>query len=284
MAMQWGPGRIKGHGSTNGQAGGVLTERGDYWDAISGVWLKSHPQALWRQHSDAVNSRLFGRWLDPGAIGRVLKTDLFDEAFGGGLYPMLASRATHVVGLDLSAVTARAAQCHHSGLSGLAADVRHLPYADGAFDVIVSNSTLDHFTSLDDVVVSLGELWRVLRPGGRLLLTLDNLANPVIALRNSLPIRLLNRLGIVPYYVGATCGPKGLKRMLAQTGFEVLEMSAVLHHPSVIAVAAARALQRRAAPATRQRFLALLGAFERLGDWPTRFLTGHYVAVKALRR
>ena len=76
--------------------------------------------------------------------------------------------------------------------------MRHLPFAQGAFDGIVSNSTLDHFQSLDDLLVSLKELFRVLRPGGQMILTLDNLSNPIILLRNWLPLRLLKRLKIVP--------------------------------------------------------------------------------------
>ena len=84
-------------------------------------------------------------------------------------------------------------------------------------------STLDHFRSHSEIVTSLRELLRVLRPGGQLLLTLDNPANPLVGLRNALPFGLLHRLRIVPYYVGATCGPRGLRRLLPQVGFEVLE-------------------------------------------------------------
>jgi glycosyltransferase involved in cell wall biosynthesis/trans-aconitate methyltransferase len=43
-----------------------------------------------------------------------------------------------------------------------------LPFADGAFETIVANSTLEHVSGLGDV---LAELARVLRPGGRLLVT-----------------------------------------------------------------------------------------------------------------
>jgi hypothetical protein len=34
----------------------------------------------------------------------------------------------------------------------------------------------------------------------------------------------------------------------------------------------------------RQRFLRALWRFEKLGRWPTRFLTGHFTAVLARRR
>jgi SAM-dependent methyltransferase len=161
--------------------------------------------------------------------------------------------------------------------------VRRLPFADGTFDVIVSNSTLDHFQTFDDITVSLRELHRVLQHRGELLLSLENPANVVVALRNALPFRPLNRLNIVPYYVGATYGPRRLRRILRRLGFEVRDVTAVMHCPRVIAVVIARILERHGAPETQRRFLHLLIAFESLERWPTRFLSGYFVAVKAIK-
>lgn len=263
---------------------GILSRQADYWDTVVGAWQEMHPQALWREHSDAVNSSLLARWLPHDPVERLLKTDLFDEACSEGLYSLLASRARTVVGMDLSVLTAHTARLRYHALRATEADARCLPFADGTFDVIVSNSTLDHFETLDEMIVSLQELHRILRADGQLLLTLDNLANPAIALRNALPSWLLNRFGIVPYYVGATCGPRRLRRIVTQVGFEVLEVGAVMHHPSVLAVRMACILQRRGTKETRRRFLALLMSLEHLSRLPTRFLTGHYVAVRAAKR
>jgi len=255
----------------------------DYWDTVAQAWQGADRQRLWRKHSDAVNSALCSRWLPSQEMGCLLKTDLFDEMCSEGLYPVLASRAQSVVGTDRSFLAVQGARSRYSGLRATAADVRRLPFASDTFDAIVSNSTLDHFESIHDIVVSLDELHRVLRPGGHLLLTLDNLGNPMIALRNSLPISLLNRLSVVHFYVGATCGPRRLRRMLVRTGFEVLEMDAIMHHPSVLAVAMASLLQRRAGPNTQQRYLRALMALERLSSWPTRYLSAHFVAAHALK-
>jgi SAM-dependent methyltransferase len=252
-----------------------------YWDAV-GVSSQQRRgrHTLWRAHSDAVN----GAWLQPRLpahpIERLLKTDLFDEALTTGLYPFF-SRAHSVFGVDISASTLRAAGARNAHLHRTQADVRSLPFADGAFDGIVSNSTLDHFTSTADILSALVELNRVLRSGGRLLLTLDNLANPVVALRNALPSRLLNRLGIVPYGVGAACRPRRLQRFVREAGFEVLEAGAILHCPRALAVAAARVLESGGSPWIRQRFFDCLTPFERLGSWRTRFLTGYFIAIVA---
>lgn len=262
-----------------------LSEQASYWDTVGEVWQRTHSQALWRVHSDAVYSALFAVWLPTVPVSRVLKTDLFDEACSAGLVPLLASRADHVVGIDLSMVTTAAALRQYPDLKADQCDVRCLPFADGTFDVVVSNSTLDHFGTLTDLVNSLVELCRVLRTGGELLLSLDNLANPAIALRNVLPRRLVRRMRIfVPYDVGATCTPGLMQRLLTETGFDILDVRAVMHHPSLIAVAAARLLQHHGSHQMQQRYLDVLASLERLSQWPTRFVTGHYVAARARKR
>jgi SAM-dependent methyltransferase len=251
------------------------------WDAVGKTWQDAHPQRLWRVHSDAVNHALFARWLPVTRVERLLKTDLFDEAVSDGIYPLLACRARGVVGLDISPLILEQARASWSGVHASGADVRFLPFADGTFDVVVSNSTLDHFDSLDDVLVSLREIHRVLRDGGRLLLTMDNLRNPMISLRNALPVRSLQRLGLVPYSVGATCGPSRLFRLLSDAGFEVLQADAVMHCWRVLAVALSRIVERFGNPDVQRRYLRLLTSCEALSGWPLRFFTGHFIAVLA---
>jgi len=261
-----------------------LTGSPRYWNRIAGTWQGARPQGLWRVHSDAVNGELFARWLGHGPAGSLLKTDLFDEAFGDGLYSLLASQARQVYGMDVSARLLRIAMDHHAGLQASVADVRCLPFNDRTFDVVISNSTLDHFKTQDEIVTSLREIHRVLRPAGRLFLTLDNLANPIIALRRMLPFDLLNRLGILPYYVGATLGPHRLRRVVRRVGFDVSQMGAVMHCPRLLAVALGRILQGYATSRTQRRFLQALMACECLSRWPTRFFTGYFVVVNALKR
>jgi SAM-dependent methyltransferase len=259
-------------------------ERHAHWDAVAEEWEAVRPHALWRAYRDRLHTVWLAEWASAERVGRALKTDLFDEAYSVGLVPALAALAGHVVGVDVSAGVVRAAQARHPGLRSVRADVRALPFPDGDFDLVVSNSTLDHFESLDDVALSLRELRRVLRPGGRLLLTLDNGANPAVALRNALPLGPLRRLGLVPYYVGATCGPARLRRLLREAGFRVDREGTLLHAPRVLAVWAAGVAEGRLRPAGRERFFGALAAFERLGRLPTRTLTGYFLTVGATAR
>jgi SAM-dependent methyltransferase len=266
---------------------------GIYWDRLPEAWLEHYPQPLWRRHSDSVNTALIERWL-PLRFDSVLKTDLFDEAVSAGLYAPLAERADRVVGIDASAAIVAAARLRHSGLVAQCADVRKLPFADGEFDAVVSNSTLDHFQSPAEIVVGLRELSRVLRPGGTLVLTLDNPWNPILGVSKMLPRRALNRAwlrvggassraGLLPYYVGATLSIRRLRRLLPELGLSVAETGAVVHVPRLFAVVVANLLERRGQVRSREGFLRGLMAFEHLAHWPTRFLTGHFVTVRALK-
>ena len=254
-----------------------------YWEAVGAAAETDPPPHLWRAHSDAVNSAWLSPHLPPTPRERILKTDLFDEALAAGLQPLLSARARKVVGMDLSVATVRSARTRSAQVKGVAADVRNLPFASSAFDSIVSISTLDHFAAAADILSSLRELHRVLRPGGQLLLTLDNLANPVVALRNALPFRPLHALSILPYQIGATLGPRRLRRAVADAGFEVLDVAAILHCPRVLAVAGARIVERYGTLRVKRRYAALLLACERVAAWRTRFLTGYFVAVVARR-
>jgi SAM-dependent methyltransferase len=245
-------------------------------------WAVARPQRLWRSYCDRINARLCEPWLPETPVARALKTDLFDEAStGAGLCPLLATRARTVVGIDVSWLTLQRARVGPTQAVG--ADVRRLPFSDQSFDLVVSNSTLDHFASLDDVAMALAELRRVLKPGGHLVLTLDNLANPVVAVRNALPLRLLTRLHLVPYYVGATCGPRHLAIMVRQAGLEPLELGTMMHCPRLPAVLAAQALDRFGSERLKALFLRILTWWESLGGLPTRYWTGYFLALKAVR-
>jgi SAM-dependent methyltransferase len=262
-------------------SGGTAARR---WDRVLEPLLGAPTGALWRLHSDAVNAALFARWLPSEPCASLLKTDLFDEAMGCGLYPLLSVRARRVAAVDFAPSVLAAATIRHPALLAVAADVRRLPFASDAFDVVVSNSTLDHFDTRDEIVASLRGFHRVLRPGGSLLLTMDNLANPAVALRNALPFRLLHRLKLVAYPIGSTGGPRRLRRMLQDAGFDVLETVALLHCPRALSVALARRCERRGTAEAKARFLRAAGRWERMASWPTRYLSGYFVGINARKR
>ncbi|HUQ30351.1 MAG TPA: class I SAM-dependent methyltransferase [Candidatus Paceibacterota bacterium] len=59
-----------------------------------------------------------------------------------------------------------------------------LPFPDGAFDVVYGSSVLHHL----DFDQSLAELFRVLKPGGRMVFGEPNMLNPQIFVQKNVPI------------------------------------------------------------------------------------------------
>jgi len=64
-------------------------------------------------------------------------------------------------------------------------------------------------------------------------------------------------------------------------GLDVVETTTVMHCPRAIAVAVAGPMERLSR-SWQEAFLRHLQTWERLERWPTRWLTGHYVAVHAV--
>ena len=282
-------------------AGGLPAPRGDVdvvnhrdsldaasWDAVGQSWIAERPQRLWREFTDRLQTALIDRWLDspltlrPGSPAAALKTDLFDEVAGRGVASHLLVRGYETTGIDISGVVVAEAHRRNPLIQALVADVRSLPFADASFDVAFSGSTLDHFAVQADIGRALKEITRVLRPGGRLLLTLDNPYHPLVRLRRGVLLRLLRRSGIVPYDVGATLSPPALATLVRSCGLDIRHTTAILHCPRVVAVAAARFFEQSGV-ASQERLLAAMAAWERLERWPSRYVTGHFTAILAQR-
>lgn len=96
---------------------------------------------------------------------------LLDVGCGTGVLLAAIPPATQGLhaGVDLvPAMLARAAAKLGSRSALAAADAMRLPFRDQTFDVVVSTSSLHYWQDPD---AALAEIYRVLRPGGRLLLT-----------------------------------------------------------------------------------------------------------------
>ena len=207
-----------------------------------------------------------------------LKTDLYDESQTGGLFPWMSRHSKEVWGIDLLSEVAKRAQLNCPGLRAETADVRHLPFQDGFFDLVISNSTLDHFHRPEDLRQSLTELRRVLRPGGVLLVTLDNPRNPAVLLRNWLPAwRPLRRWGAVPYVTGHTISKDQLEAELQSLGLQIQHSDYIMHVPRLAAVHFCTWLEG-ASGFLRRAYVRLLLGFELLRG----SRTGYFVAVVAV--
>ncbi len=106
-------------------------------------------------------------------LGLALDDRILDLGCGWGRHLALLADAGHsVVGLDLSpALLTRARSAANHAAPLVAGDMRRLPLADAAFDVVINLATsLGLFLDDDTAVQALTEARRVLQPGGRFLL------------------------------------------------------------------------------------------------------------------
>ena len=212
-------------------------------------------------------------------IETVLKTDLFEEAYGQDeLLFSLPFDGSLKIGCDISASTVgRAAdRGRDSGCLFINADVRRLPLTDQCVDLVLSNSTLDHFETEQEIEQSVRELARVLRPGGILLITLDNPGNPLFMLfRATVPW-----LG-VRFRLGKTLSQSELLRMLDRTGLEVQSTGWLLHNPRFLSTVLFLTLRRLLGRRANSPIRWLLAAFSKFEALPTRSLTGVFIAASA---
>jgi SAM-dependent methyltransferase len=192
----------------------------------------------------------------------------------------LARHFGTVAGVDISPAVVQAARRRYPTLDAREADVRSLPFGDGTFAAVVSNSTLDHFDRSEDIGRAIAEIHRVLRPSGLFLITLDNPVNPIIWIRNALPRRVRAASHLASFEVGATLGPRRLRAILGDAGFTVLRIGALSHSPRV-AVALGGHVVDRLGPRVQGVYVRIWSSFEGLGKLPTRFITGHYLAALA---
>jgi SAM-dependent methyltransferase len=232
-----------------------------------------------------VYRRLMRDWLPVARQGRGLKTDLFEEAITP--YHLLADLGPVCVGIDCSLAVAQAAR-HRLASSGsvplfVVGDLRQLPLKSEAVEYILSGSSLDHFPDKAEIAISLAEMARVLTPGGTLIVTFDNPHNPVVWLRNHLPFRWLNRLRLVPYYVGATYRRDEARQQIGAVGLTVTAVTAVAHVPRAPAVWMAVLVASAGWKPLEAFVTRLFDAFEVLERWPTRYRTGYYLAIRAAK-
>ena len=101
-----------------------------------------------------------------------------------GTGPGFVALAAIARGADVSAVDQSSAMveiARRSGVDARVAPVEQLPFEEGAYDAVVGNFLLNHLPRPSAAVASMA---RVLRPGGRLALTVWDLpdANPALGL------------------------------------------------------------------------------------------------------
>ena len=172
------------------------------------------------------------RWLCeaflPGLAGRSLfKTDLWDEAKNTEILHWLAGRGARPYGVDIALEIVRDARRvlaeHRPGF--VVADLRALPFETDTFDLAYSMGTIEHFSDSD---VAVGEIFRVLKPGGTAIIGVPNRLDPFL---RPLLVHGLNALGAYSYGMEKSFTARGLRRLVESAGFRVTATSGILFMP-----------------------------------------------------
>jgi ubiquinone/menaquinone biosynthesis C-methylase UbiE len=166
--------------------------------------------------------------------------DVLDVGCGQGIdlarYARAGARAT---GIDLTPRHAELAAAHVAALRldarVVGGDAERLPFGDASFDRVSSNGVLHHTPEFE---LALGEILRVLRPGGEVRVIVYNRSSLHFWLTEFLYLGLVKRhllrersmagvlsLGVEATSVGArplvrVYSPRALRRLLREAGFE----------------------------------------------------------------
>ena len=165
------------------------------------------------------------------AVVRVLShhepSTLLDLGCGTGLLTRRIRRAlpgASVVGCDFSYGMLRQAGEHGHGNAWVQGDATRLPFREGCFDTIVSTEAFHWFS---DQPAAVAECFRVLAPGGRLLVALVNLPVEPMSRAMYLGSRLVGQ----PFYWPTR---RRMRELVEAAGFRVEEQQRVYRLPGVL--------------------------------------------------
>jgi len=141
-------------------------------------------------------------------IGAPRGLTILDLGCGTGHFSRTLAGANRLVGVDIS--LEMAAFARNKGLAAVQSTATTLPFAADAFDLVIANNIIQSFRDGRPFVA---EAARVLRPGGRLVLSATNGRNLAMSVLRRIERRKYRHLGV---YSASTLGGLG-----AEAGLEI---------------------------------------------------------------
>ena len=181
----------------------------------------------YKNHSDKLSKKA-ARWLLSGMgffrdvidgavmwLGTSCRGRLLDVGCGNGIFlATMKELGWEVAGVEPDRQAARVAR-EQFGLNVHVGTLEEAGFADGTFDAITMSHVVEH---LADPISALRECWRVLRKGGRLVVTTPNI--------ESLGHRLYGKawIGLDPPRHLFLFSPPTLRTCIERSGLQVLEL------------------------------------------------------------
>jgi ubiquinone/menaquinone biosynthesis C-methylase UbiE len=165
------------------------------------------------------------KWLDVGCGHRMIP----EWAMTPGEQESLARQARFLVGVDVHDGILRHPLLTHR----VEATVGALPFKDGTFDLVTANMVVEH---VGDPARFLGDVFRVLRPGGHFLFVTPNLLSPLMFISQIIPpgtkkqlIRFFEQReeeDVFPAHYRMN-EPRTINEVAGRTGFETTDLRVI---------------------------------------------------------
>jgi SAM-dependent methyltransferase len=253
------------------------------WERVAGSvsdFYHAPSTQYYRRCEIALLERAFG----PLRGKRLLKLDLWNEAFNTRILHWARNQGAEVYGFDLSQVVAARARRNDrndqdtarpaAALRLLRGDIREIPFADNSVDLVYTMGTIEH---IEEYAQAVAEIHRVLRPGGRALIGVPHRWNLFL---RPLMVAMLTACGRYLYAPEKSFGGGELRRLIESQGLRVTWRSGLLAAPGILRMADLYLYTRRN-PLWRlsRLWVPLFEHAETRWRWPGRF--GYLIAMLA---
>ncbi len=186
-------------------------------EILHGKKLKSEgAEAIWNWATPAGRVRASKRADHLVSIARIASDDtVLEIGCGTGLFTRLVYQRTKakITATDLSEDLLEEAREKFPEGNFMRDDAMNMQFASESFDVVFGSSILHHL----NLKKSAEEIYRVLKPGGRMVFAEPNMLNPQIFIQKNIPI-IKKWLGDSPDETAIVRW--NYKKLLAQTGFK----------------------------------------------------------------